>query len=528
MWVFGGYIAAVFLIGALSHRIAAALSRRGSHGEGGAGTGGFLNTYFLGDRGLGGWTLAFTFAATAISGGTFMGIPSLIYQKGWSMALWLAGFMITPLVSMALIGKRLNRVGRALGSITVPDVLRDRFGSPALGLLATAAIVFFLLFNLVAQFKGGGLIMRAALAPALDSWGWSAADGYRLGVGVFAVTVIAYTTYGGFWAVTLTDVLEGAVMLAGAVVLVPMVLSQAGGTEAATQRLAEIDPDLVTLPGPGNFLPVSLALSFFLFWPLVSLGQPSGMVRLMSFKDTASLRKALFVVSIYFALTYVSLLLVFTCARAMLPTEYLGRSDEIMPAMITRTAPPWLAGVLLAAPYAAIMSTVAAFLLMIGSGLVRDVWQRSVDPGLSDGAARIASYAVTAGAGLLAAVLALWPPEFLQYVILFTGSGLASCFLAPMVLALYWRRATRAGALAAFAAGFATHATLYGLGWAGLRSEVQAHGTGFQPYYLLGMDPEIWGLTLSFAAGMAVSFMTVPPPRDVTGRLFGEAEPSAS
>src|SRR5207245_1905795 len=110
--------------------------------------------------------------------------------------------------------------------------------------------------------------------------------------------------------------------------------------------------------------------------------------------------KALLVVSIYMALTYVSLILVFTCSRAIFGNAHLGHSDEIMPILVLETAPPWLAGVLLAAPYAAIMSTVAAFILMISSALVRDVWQRNVDPDMSPRAARIASYSVTAAVGV--------------------------------------------------------------------------------------------------------------------------------
>ena len=147
---FACYLTGVAALGIFAHRY---LSR-----------GSFVKEYFLGNRGLGPWVLALTVAATAISGGTFMGFPSLIYTNGWVMALWICSYMVVPIMSMALMGKRLNQVARIGGSVTLPDVFRDRFRSPTLGILASLLILFFLVFNLVAQFKAGGLVMEKALS----------------------------------------------------------------------------------------------------------------------------------------------------------------------------------------------------------------------------------------------------------------------------------------------------------------------------------------------------------------------------
>src|SRR5262249_60574192 len=95
---FGCYLIGVAALGVFAHRY---LSR-----------GSFVKEYFLGNRGLGPWVLALTVAATAISGGTFMGFPSLIYTNGWGMALWIASYMVVPLISMAIFGKRINQVAR--------------------------------------------------------------------------------------------------------------------------------------------------------------------------------------------------------------------------------------------------------------------------------------------------------------------------------------------------------------------------------------------------------------------------------
>src|SRR5258708_23992586 len=116
---FGGCMAGVFLLGALSHQ----LLQRGS----------FLKEYFLGDRQLNAWVLGLTYVATSVSAGSFVGFPSLIYRNGWIMALWIAGYMVGGLVSKGVLAKRLNQVSRLTGAITVPDVLLDPFQSPLLG-----------------------------------------------------------------------------------------------------------------------------------------------------------------------------------------------------------------------------------------------------------------------------------------------------------------------------------------------------------------------------------------------------------
>ena len=101
----------------------------------------FMNEYFLGSRNLGMWAFAFTYAATSASGGSFMGFPAKIYTYGWVMALWIAGYIVVPLVAMGLISKRLNQVARKSGSITVPEMMRKRLGSPTVGQVATVLLI---------------------------------------------------------------------------------------------------------------------------------------------------------------------------------------------------------------------------------------------------------------------------------------------------------------------------------------------------------------------------------------------------
>ncbi len=748
------YIFAVFVLAWFSNRL---LKKRS-----------FLSEYFLGSRSLGLWAFALTFAATGASGGSFTGFPSKIYFHGWILGLWIASYLVYPICTMGFLGKRLNQVARISGAITIPDVLRSRFRSRELGWVAVGLIVFFMAFNLVAQFKSGSEILRTLLRDVplfhtLSAWVGQGMEGvealqgvssdYALCLLVFGVSVIAYTTYGGFHAVVWTDVMQGIVMVIGVMILLPLTLWQVGGLASASRQLAEMTPphyllldvemeqplsqplrapaawlllpghdgeqantfrlarigrdwtipsgvttvrhlaavELTTpsriaaqlerleqtgaiasveavvtqvarqqrpiwldarlrdslagsrivvtrtleyrygadragvyasgpgptppiLPqspgtielsgiesgwtvrvvdleggvvvsrnagglieptsverialesgsyrvevargdrrwcdrkvelGPGEivvwdvgtvrewrkgewsrrreatvlddgFLPLGLAFSFFFMWAISGTGQPGYMVRLMAFKKTSALRRGIVVVSVYYGLIYFPLVIVFVCARLLLPGMEL-ESDRIMPQMaVTVTGAAghaWLAGLLIAAPFAAVMSTVDSFLLVISSGLVRDIYQKSLNPHVGDKTVKRLSYACTLVVGVAATLGALNPPRFLQDIIVYTGSGLAACFLAPMVFALYAPRSTRDGALAGMVGGFLAHLSMYLTGW-------WLNGSFYRPYKLGGLDPVVIGLVVSFLAVWLVSRLTPPPDEWLIRRYF--------
>src|SRR5688572_3349808 len=165
-----------------------------------AAKGGFLEGYFLGNRGLGSWSMALT--ATVMSGGTFMGFPSLVYKFGWVVALWIASYMVVPICTFAVLGKRMGQLSRETGAITLPDLLRERFQSPALGMAASAMMIFILSFSLVAQFKGGAIILQKVLPamPGLTDAAWKVGDKspvFIYGLIIFTLVVVSYTVYGG-------------------------------------------------------------------------------------------------------------------------------------------------------------------------------------------------------------------------------------------------------------------------------------------------------------------------------------------
>src|SRR3954452_14591565 len=160
--------------------------------------GSFLEKYFLGNRSLGAVAMALT--AAVMSGGTFMGFPSLVYTFGWVVGLWICSYMVAPLTVLGVLGKRVGQVSRRTGAITLPDLFRERFGSPTLGMLTSLLVMFFLVCNLVPQFTAGARIMNMVLPSSASEWFASEGapdhlDGACLfGRAIFTATVVAYTT----------------------------------------------------------------------------------------------------------------------------------------------------------------------------------------------------------------------------------------------------------------------------------------------------------------------------------------------
>ncbi|MCW5966206.1 MAG: sodium/pantothenate symporter [Bryobacterales bacterium] len=477
---FVAYIVITFVVAGLAHRQARGKS--------------FLDEFFVAGRGLGPWVLALTWVATMASGGTFVGAPALGWQNGWAVHLWVAGYMTLTFTGMGILGKRIAFLGRATGALTMLDLLRDRFESRGLSALLAVVTLFLYVAYLVAQYVAGARVMEVALG--LPYW---------VGLLIVSVTVTVYTAFGGFRAVAWTDAFQAIVMLVGILMTLAFALHQIGSFEALNAYLGEQSPALLHPPGPENFLPLSQAFSFFVIWPLAVLGQPALMSRFLSTGDGQAVSRATFINGIYVVLLYPAIMTLGILGRKLAPD--IAVPDQAIPATIVAVVPSWLAGVVLAAPFAAIMSTISSFLLVTGSAIVRDLYHRNLKHGLSDRKAQWISQGTTVVIGGLALAIAFRPPTYLQYIVIFSATGLASAYVAPTVLGVFWPRATKAGAFAAVAAGLGSFALQYGL--YGTRS-------------WLGLDPFVWSLTFSFVAGIVASLATAPPRKAIRQAWFGE------
>jgi sodium/pantothenate symporter len=491
--------------------------------------GGFVKGYFLGNRGLGAWALALT--ATVQSGGTFMGFPALVYTHGWIVALWIAGYMVVPITGFAVLGKRFAQLSRRTGAITVPDLFDARFGDQRVGVLASIFIMGFMTFLMIAQFKAGAIVMKLAwpgtgdlaLSETMARGGIDQA--YLVGLAVFSLTVVGYTLIGGFLASVWTDMFQSVLMAVGVVLLFFMIVplaSQSGFQAPTLDAVAATGPDFAFGPGLAKegrppFLPLGVAISFFFVWPIGGIGSPASMVRVMACKDNATMRRSIVLLSVYNALIYVPLILICICGRALMP--HVASADEIIPRLAIWSTREWtggsfISGLILAAPFGAVMATVSTYLVVIASGLVRDIYQRFLRPRAGDAEIRRVSHGVMILFGIIGVAANIQPVDFLQKLVVFSATSTASTFVAPALMLAFWRRATAAGAIAGMLAGAATVLALFSCG------PLLESKQFFDPYQLLGLDPIVWGLAASAISGLAVSLVTAPPPAELVSRLF--------
>ena len=278
----------------------------------------------------------------------------------------------------------------------------------------------------------------------------------------------------------------------------------------------------VSAPGPHaskatGFLPLLMAVCFFTFWPFAGSGQPSYMARQMAFRDTATLRHSIIFVMVYFTLIYFPLIIIFTSGRVLLPGWEIA-SDRIMPEMATfltsSAGAPWLAGLLVAAPFAAVMSSVDSFLLLVSSSVVRDVYQQNINPDADERTMKKISYVTTVVIGALAMLAMLNPPDFLQDLIVFGSGGLGASFLMPIVFTLYWPKLTARACVAGMISGGGTMGVLYLIGYI-------VNGK-FGEYPLLGLHPFVWSVAISTLIIVVINKTARPTDPSLVEKYFGK------
>jgi sodium/pantothenate symporter len=447
--------------------------------------------YYIGGRSLGWVILVFTLLASGASAGTFIGAPGLVYDQGYGWVLAIMGQAPVAFLVLGLLGKRFAILARKLNVVTLIDVLRHRYENPAVIALAAIGIVIFLTAYMVAQFTGGGRVIQALTGVP-----------YTWVVIIAAGVVTVYTALGGFLADAVSDTFQGIIMALGGVVLWVALLSVVGGMSSVTARVERIDPELLLLPGAGEFS-TWLLFSYFVVFGLMAVALPHLTVRAMSYRDTASMHKAMYVGPIIMALFTLGFSTMGIVARVLLPDISTG--DLAVPRLIIDTLPGPLAGALLAAPLAAIMSTVDSMLLIVSSTIVRDLYVTYVRPETSDRWATTIGSGVSALCGIVVLLLALRPPDYLEYLVIFSIGGLGSMFFVPLLGGLYWKRGNATAALLSMVGGLTTFIVT----------------TQWVPEAALGMDPSVVSLLTSALLYVLGAYVGPEPRREVLIKFWG-------
>ncbi|WP_142827159.1 sodium/pantothenate symporter [Planococcus soli] len=408
----------------------------------------FISDYFLGGRELGGFVLAMTMVATYGSASSFLGGPGTAYTMGFGWVLLAMAQVVTGYFVLMILGKKYAIMARRYKAITMIDFLKSRYDSSAVVLLSAFSIIIFLFSAMAAQWIGGARLVESLTGLS-----------YNSALFLFAVSVLVYVTIGGFRAVALTDAVQGAVMLIGTLILLVAVIIAGGGIPNIVNDLLNENPNLVTPYGANGDLTAAYVSSFWILVGVGVVGLPQIAVRAMSYKNSRSMHRALIIGTIVTGFIMLNMHLIGVFARPVMPGIEIG--DKVIPLIALETLPPWVAGIVLAAPMAAIMSTVDSLLLLVSSSIVKDVYLNYVKPDATIKTIKRISFGVTGMLGIIVFLLALNPPELLIFLNLFAFGGLEAAFIWPIVLGLYWKWGNKYGAIASMATGIVSYIGLH-------------------------------------------------------------------
>jgi sodium/proline symporter len=375
--------------------------------------------FFLGGRRLGGFVAAVSASASSSSAWTLLGVSGAAYAWGLS-AIWLFPATLSGfLINWWLIAPRLRRLSRERDAVTLTDLLaNDVGGRRALPVarLASGIILVSFGFYVAAQFQAAGAAFDVQFG--IDA---------RLAILIGASIVVLYTLLGGFWAVSVTDAVQGMLMAATAVALPVAGLVAVGGPGALWQALAS-DAGGGLLGGRG--LPAAIGfvagtMGIGLGYP----GQPHVLNRFMALRDADALRQGRRVAIAWAVVVYAGMLLTGWCARLLLSADAAG-GESAFYALTDSLFPPVVAGIMLAAVLSAIMSTADSQLLVAGSAVAHDL-RTARDHRGSLAHARQVVLVLSA----FALLLALYAPQSIFARVLFAWHAVGSAF-GPLVVAL--------------------------------------------------------------------------------------------
>lgn len=412
-------------------------------------SGKFLNEYYVGSRSMGGFLLAMTTVATYISASSFIGGPGAAYKFGLG---WVLLSMIqVPAIWLTLgtLGKKFAMLARQTDSITINDLLFARYQNKIVVYLACLSLLFAFFGMMVVQFIGAGRLLETSLGLPYE---WS--------IGIFALVIGLYTFIGGFRAVVLTDTIQGMVMLVGTILLLGATLMATGGIDNAMTTLNTIDPRLLTPTGVDDKLSATFMLSFWVLVCFGLIGLPHTAVRAMAYKDSRSLHQGILVGTVVMTVLVLGMHLSGVLARAVIPE--LDVPDKVIPTLMMTVLPPFVAGIFLAAPMAAIMSSIDSMLIQSSSTLIKDLYL-SIKPDAIHNEHKIKRYSTTLTLGftiILAIVAMLNPPDMLIWLNLLSFGGLEATFLWVLVFGLYDKKANATGAICSMVAGLTSYAII--------------------------------------------------------------------
>jgi len=436
-------------------------------------------------RQLGTFVLFGTMLATWIGTGSIFGNAGHTYKVG--IAAWILPLGgLVGILALSFLAARARRSE----AITVQDILEGRYNKWArvLGVVTLTMMAVAIVSN---QYRAAAAVINLAL-PAID---------FKTAVVIVAVFIIIYTALAGMFSVAYTDVVMGVTMIVGMTVTLPYLWFRAGGYDGIAAAYASAPTHLEAFGPIGWVEAVGLVLPA----GLLVLGDANMYQRFFSARNEGMARRA--TVWLLVGVAYMELIII-VAAWVASALEWQGGQLETPGRVLAYVArdhlPLWLGATLMTTIMAVIVSTAISYLLVPATALVRDIYQRFINPEASERALVWLLRAVVFALGAVAYVISTYSEDFLKVALrayTIYGAGITPALVAALV----WRRATTAGALTSIILGVAT-------------SLVWEFG-GYTER--LGVDPVIPAITLSVAALVAVSLLTPPQTEEKLAPFFG-------
>ncbi len=462
--------------------------------------------YLLGGRQLSPAVAALSAGASDMSGWLLLGLPGALYASGLVEAWIGIGLFIGAFANWIWVAPRLRQQTADLDdSLTIPQFLSRRFPDKALALRTVSALIIVIFFAVytAAGLVGGGKLFDTSFAGMMgglpESLGGS---DYSFGIWLTAGVVLAYTMVGGFLAVSLTDFVQGCIMVV-ALILMPVVATMGeGGLGPMLREANAVDPDYLSMFAGLSIIGFLSAVS----WGLGYFGQPHIIVRFMAIRSVADVPRARTIGMTWMGVALLGSIGVGIAGRAFIERNGIVLEDPetIFIVLADLLFHPLITGFLLAALLAAIMSTISSQLLVASSSLTEDFYRLFLRKNASEREMVNVGRLCVLLVALVAGVIALDPDSEVLGLVSNAWAGFGAAFGPLILLALMWKRMTGAGAVAGLVTG-----ALVVIGWIALGWNVRFMGGD-------GVYEIIPGFIAAFAAIVLVSLMGTPQtPRDI-------------
>jgi sodium/proline symporter len=406
-----------------------------------------LSDFILGGRSLNRWVTALSAQATDMSGWLLMGLPGLAYLAGLEAGWMVAGLLAGTYLNWKLVAQRLREATEELNdALTLPDYFERRFNdsSRMLRLISGAFVLFFF-----ALYTSSGFVAAGKLFEALFGIPYTWA--MLLGGG----SIVAYTFFGGFLAISWADVMQGSLMFFALVIVAAMGLYQVGGTAGMADTLNAVNAELLDPFTQASGAALGwIGILSLAGWGLGYAGQPHILARFMAIRDSRDMGGARRIAMVWQTTVLFAALLIGMTGIDVLDRQLSGAdAEKVFIFMSVEFFPPVIAGICLSAILAAVMSTASAQLLVSSSAFAEDFYK-----GLfRKDATRPELLWIGRLAVLGVAVVALWmardPDSRVLELVAWAWAGFGAAFGPAVILSLYWRKMNRAGALAGVIVG---------------------------------------------------------------------------